>query len=226
MKQAPVGRHYQGEAGVLYAQKHGSGGELGYRLNAEFFLPYLKTTDVILEFGCGNAGMLRVLKSHVTRAEGLEVNPTARQAALLVSGCTIHAGLHEIPEEPVYDAIVSNHVLEHIRDVCSTLEMLRIRLKPGGRLIVMLPIDDFREPHQRKWDRDDNDHHLHTWSPRLFANTLYDSGYDVQDVQVITSAWHPALYRFMRFGLTKLVCWSIAVLLKRRQIRAVAVRPT
>lgn len=128
--------------------------------------------------------------------------------------------------EPIYDAVVSNHVLEHIPDVCSTLYTLRQRLKPGGRLIVMLPIDDFRERYQRQWDHDDKDHHLHTWSPRLFANVLYDSGYDVQDVRVITSAWHPALYKFMRFGLTNLVCWSIAALLKRRQLRAVAVRTT
>jgi 2-polyprenyl-3-methyl-5-hydroxy-6-metoxy-1,4-benzoquinol methylase len=139
-----ISQRYLGQAGVEYAgEHHGTGKELGYRLNAAFFLPYLRAGDTLLDFGCGNGGMVRVLKEHVARADALEVNPAARAVARQDSGCTVYGDLKEIPRQPIYDAIISNHVLEHVRDVCGTLEALRERLKPGGRLVVMLPIDDF-----------------------------------------------------------------------------------
>ena len=54
----------------------------------------------------------------------------------------VYASLDDLPLRPTYDVIMSNHVLEHVRDVCGTLERLRQWLKPGGRIVLKLPIDD------------------------------------------------------------------------------------
>jgi len=219
-----VSKHYLGDKGKEYLGARQDDAYLpGYYYDLQYFLPYLKESDVVLDFGCGNGGMLRLLSEKVACAEGLEPNPAAREVAD-TTGCRLYAAIDELPGEPRYDVIVTNHVLEHIRDVCSTLEALRPVLKPGGLLVAKLPLDDWRWSYQRCFDANDTDHHLYTWTPRLFANVLYESGYDVREVRVITSCWHTRLFPLLRFGfrpLMPLIHWAFAVVKKRRQLLAV-----
>lgn len=223
-----ISEHYLGARGEAYidARQALSRAEHGYRLNFAWFRPHLRAADRVLDFGAGTGGMLRLIKGHVARAEGLEVNPAAARLAREQSGCEVYERMDLIPAGPVYDAVVSNHVLEHVRDVCATLEQIRARMKPGGRLIVKLPIDDWRSRRQRGWSRDDVDHHLQTWTPRLFANVLFESGFDVRECRVLTSAWHERLFWLRRFGLERPAYWAFAALKHRRQLLAVALNPS
>lgn len=220
-----ISAHYSGERGQHYtALKQSDPYNPGYAVDFAYFRPYLKPSDALLDFGCGNGGMLRLAVPAVTRADGLEVNPASRQIAHH-QGLTVYASLAELPAEATYDVIMSNHVLEHVRDVCDTLERLRQKLKPGGRILLKLPIDDARTAYQRAWIRDDPDHHIQTWTPRLFANVLFESGFEVQECRVIVSAWHPKLFRFTKFGVTPFLFWLLAVMKSRRQLFAVGVNP-
>jgi SAM-dependent methyltransferase len=151
------------------------------------------------------------------------VNPAAAQIAR-ASEYSVYGSVAEIPADAAYDAIVSNHVFEHVRDVAGTLEQLRTRLKPGGLLITKLPIDDWRNPQQHIWSADDVDHHLHTWTPRLFANVLFEAGYEVREAKVICSAWHPKLFPLVKLGLGGLAFRALAVIKRRRQLLAVGMR--
>lgn len=217
-----ISSHYLGDKGEEYVEhRQADYFWKGLRINAERFLPYLSATDVVLDFGCGPGGLLPFLKGRVTRVDGLEINPAAAAMARKF-GCKIYSRLDEIPTDSAYDAVVTNHVLEHVRDVCTTLEILRSSLKSRGRLVAVLPIDDFRAGYQRKWDRNDVDHHLATWTPRLFANVLFEAGFEVKECRIITAAWHPRLAPLMLPGLTRTVCWATAVALRRRQLLAVA----
>ncbi len=220
-----VSSQYLGARGEAYFRSGQENPELfGYFLNSFHFRPYLKPEDKILDFGCANGGLIRQLRRHVAHAEGLEVNPASRALAV-ASGATIYASLDEIPADVVYDAIVTNHVLEHIRDVCSTLEILRGHLKPGGLLIAALPIDDFTTRYQRAWSDHDKDHHLATWTPRLFANVFIESGYTVREVRVLTSAWNRRLFPFYRGPFRRIGTYLTSVLLHRRQLIAVGAAP-
>jgi 2-polyprenyl-3-methyl-5-hydroxy-6-metoxy-1,4-benzoquinol methylase len=220
-----VSKHYAGERGQAYAaSKQPDPLGFGYAIDFEYFRPYLKHGDVALDFGCGNGGILRHVARHTREAHGLEVNAAA-MAMARAQNLTVFPSLEALPNEPRYDVILSNHVLEHLRDVCGTLEQLRERLKPGGRLVVKLPIDDHRTPYQRAWSPEDSDHHIQTWTPRLFANVLFESGYEVDECRVITSAWHPKLFPLARLGLGKFAFWLLAVVKSRRQLFAVARNP-
>ena len=217
-----VSAYYEGDAGTRYV--HGRQTDpnlLGYRLDYAYFKPFLNSTDVVLDFGCGNGGLLRLLKEHVSKAEGLEVNQSAVEIAR-TSQATVYTSIEDLPACEAYDRIISNHVLEHVRDVPSTLERLRVTLKRNGLLLLKLPIDDWRARHQRTWDREDRDHHLQTWTPRLIANVLYEAGYEPLTIDIVTSAWHPRLFCLARLGLAPLAFWSFAVLKKRRQLLVVA----
>lgn len=213
-----VSDHYKDDAGSRYYEHHQANPKsIGYRLNFDYFKPYLKPDDIVLDFGCGNGGMLLLLDEHVRKAEGLEVNPRAIEQARTL-GLTVHAGLDQLPQRPVYDAVVSNHVLEHVRDVSTTLERLRGSMKPGGRLLLKLPLEDWRAREQRVWSKEDIDHHLHTWTPRLIGNVLYEAGFEVDEIRVVTSAWHPRLFPLLKWGLGRLAFRALAVLKKRRQL--------
>ena len=146
-----VSEHYRGQRGEQYsALKQSDPSHPGYAVDFAYFRPYLKDSDTILDFGCGNGGILRLAVPLVTRADGLEVNPASRKSSLNEE-FMVYASLDDLPLRPTYDVIMSNHVLEHVRDVCGTLERLRRSLKPGGRIVLKLPIDDARAAYQRAW---------------------------------------------------------------------------
>jgi hypothetical protein len=79
-------------------------------------------------------------------------------------------------------------------------------------------MEDWRSADSRKWCSDDIDHHLQTWTPKLIGNVMYESGFGVQDIRIITSAWHPKLFPLVRLGLGRLAFWVLSVAKKRRQL--------
>lgn len=221
ISESKVSARYVGSAGEEYSKKrqadpHG----IGHQLNLKYFSPYLSPGHSVLDFGCGNGGMLNLISKTVQRADGLEVNPKSAEVARSL-GLSVYSSIEELPATPTYDVIVSNHVLEHVRNPSLTLETLRKSLKSGGLFVVKLPLDDWRSKHQRTWSKHDVDHHLHTWTPRLLANLLFEAGFEVNELRVITSAWHPKLFPFAKFGLDQLAYNAFARLAKKRQLFAV-----
>lgn len=217
-RELQVSNHYKGTAGIRYVdmrQKDQS--HIGYALDFGYFKPFLKRTDCVLDFGCGNGGMLRLVAQHVCRAEGVEVNASAAEIARS-SGLTVYSSLEALPDGELYDVVVSNHVLEHIRDVTSTLEHIKRKIKRQGLLLLKLPMEDWRSADSKMWSSDDIDHHLQTWTPKLMGNVMYESGFEVKDIKIITSAWHPKLFPLVRLGLGSLAFWALAVAKRRRQL--------
>lgn len=134
----------------------------------------------------------------------------------------MYSRIGEIPADRLYDVIVSNHVLEHIPNVVDTLKLLRKHLVPGGKFVTVLPIDDFRDPANSKWSSENLDHHLHTWTPLLFGNTLIEAGFQPIQTRIITHAWTGKLFFLGDGWLQDIACYFVAVLKKRRQLLAVA----
>lgn len=141
-RELQVSKHYKGAAGAHYVNMRlNDQNHTGYALDFEYFRPFLKTTDCVLDFGCGNGGMSRLMMQCVQRVEGIEVNASAAEIARS-SGLTVYSSLDELPDEALYDVVVSNHVLEHIRDVPSTLEHIRRRIRKEGLILLKLPMED------------------------------------------------------------------------------------
>jgi len=221
-----ISRHYTGAAGQRYliARQQDRVDQLGDILQSRFFAPHLLPTDRVLDFGCANGSITRQLRPCVRSIVGLEVNEHSRALAI-ASGLEVYASLAAVPSETRFDAIVSNHVLEHIPNVHGTLVQLRELLAPGGRLIVMLPIEDFREARNRVWRHSDTDNHLYSWTPLLFGNLLAEAGFLPQTLSIVTQAQSRKLF-FLGDGILQAMAGRLLSIVRRkRQLFGIARSP-
>jgi SAM-dependent methyltransferase len=215
---AAVGQHYSGEEGESYFAWQGMVGVLGARLNVGKFDQHIGPDDTVVDFGTGGGWLLEALPGaeHV----GIEPNPHARGSAIS-RGLRVVESPRDLPDG-FADVVISNHALEHTLRPYDELRELHRILKPRGRLVLSLPLDDWRK--QKQIDAADTNHHLYTWTPLLLRNLLTEVGFQVHQVKVITHAWPPNAAVLSRlpspvFDAMARV-WS--VLLRRRQLQAVA----
>ena len=215
--------HYIGERGEAYFRHQNSGGSRRGRINARKFSRHVSPNDTVLDFGCANGSLL--LNLDCKERIGVEANPAARRVA-------VEAGLKVVPSTDALpprcaDVVISNHVLEHVLSPHETLCGLRRVLRPRGRLVLYLPMDDWRM--QKRPDPEDINHHLYAWTPLLLGNLLSEAGFDIQKICVYTHAWPPSSWQTLDARLPTwlfdLICRVTAWRYKRRQIMAVAVAP-
>jgi SAM-dependent methyltransferase len=213
--------HYKGEAGSRYFDWQNKNGEVSGRIEARKFKAYVKPTDSVLDFGCGGGHVLRNLDC--ARRFGVEINPAARTAALQ-GGVECFESIAGV-ENDSFDVVISNHALEHVENPISALTALRKKLRPSGVLVLCVPIDDWRT--QQKYERQDINHHLHTWTPQLLGNSLFEAGFTPEQfsIRLLTHAWFPGTanaYAKLPEFLFDMICQVFAVVSKRRQLLAVA----
>lgn len=95
----------------------------------------------VLELGYGVGLMTRLLRERGVPIEVVEGSPLlAAQARERHPGLVVHEGMFETfrPDAPV-DAVLALHVAEHVDDPRALLAHLATWLRPGGRLVVVVP---------------------------------------------------------------------------------------
>lgn len=215
--------HYAAGKGEEYFRYQDLIGSTGGVLEAAKFAPYIPLAADVLDFGCGAGHLLAELKC--AGKVGVEINPVAR-SEVSKKGLTCYADLSEVPHSSV-DVAISNHALEHVPYPIAALREIRRSLRPGGKLILCVPIDDWRA--SKAYVASDINHHLNTWTPQLLGNTLVEAGYEVRtsSIRILTHAWPPraaALYRVSP-TLYRLTGFLWSVLTRRRQLLAVVDAP-
>jgi SAM-dependent methyltransferase len=176
-----------------------------------------------VDFGCGGGFMLERLNA--AERIGIEPNPYARDAAQS-RGLRVVASPRELDDGSA-DVVVSNHALEHALAPYHELRELHRILKSGGRMILWLPLDDWRRLEQRWPSEPDVNHHLYGWTPRLLSNLLTEAGFTVTSVRVVAHAWPPkaaVLRRTLGRRNFDAVAHAWAILGRRRQLCALAFR--
>jgi SAM-dependent methyltransferase len=177
--------HYRGEAGARYFLYQSRFADVVAQLSARKFAKYIRPSDVVLDFGCGGGFLLSLL--NCTRRLGIEINPIARRTAE-ANGLTCFETLDEIGDQTL-DVAISHHSLEHVPSPLFILAELQLKLKPGGLLLLIVPIDDWRT--QKRYDPSEINHHLYTWTPLLLGHLLSEAGFDTKTLSTAigTNGW-------------------------------------
>lgn len=225
MTDADVGVGGDGAAGhydARYFDWQSSIGAFGGIANLPKFEDYVQPTDRVIDFGCGGGYLLANLEAAAKL--GIEPNATAREEAAARFGLDCVAGTAEV-EDGWADVIISNHALEHTRHPLRELERLRPKLRPGGRIVFVVPCEHIGH----RYRPGDVNHHLYSWSPMAAGNLFTEAGYEVQASEPFIHKWPPRYRRIMRwFGprIFHLVCRVYARVERSWfQVRVVAVRP-
>lgn len=213
--------HYTGVKGERYYAIQARSAAQNAKFNAFVFRSYIHEADAVLDFGCGGGFLLDILAARIKI--GVELNPVAREQALTL-GIATYSTLSEVKGQS-FTRIVTSHALEHVPSPYQALVEMRDVLEPGGLLLWLSPMDDWRAKQNRRWHDNNHDMHLYTWTPQLMGNLLVAAGYCPRSIKVVTHAGPPRLGKYLwdiHPTLFHIAARFTAVFLKRRQLFAVA----
>jgi len=211
--------HFLDERGADYFARYKLSAEQAADLNLGKFEHHVKPGDTVVDFGCGTGALLARLPA--ARKIGVEVNDLSRKKARS-RGLEVLPSAADLPDE-LADLVISNHALEHTLHPLAELRELIRALKPGGKLVLWLPLDDWRA--QRSPKGRDLDNHLFGWTPQTLANLLTEAGFEVESVAVVPHAWRLGFLRVkdrLPRGLYRALTFVTAAVLRRRQLCAIA----
>jgi SAM-dependent methyltransferase len=150
----------------------------------------------VLEIGCGGGGLLRLLRERGASAVGIDTlsvalnlvrerldaderGQTRIKEKNQCSAMFVRVPLVQIGEggalpfrDAAFDAIVGQHVIEHLPDADAALREWKRLLKPGGRLALATPNADYPDPAHFA-DAD----HAHIFSPRELSDAAVRAGF-------------------------------------------------
>ncbi|MGQ0741109.1 MAG: class I SAM-dependent methyltransferase [Alphaproteobacteria bacterium] len=203
---------YTSERGAqYYAQRAALRSTDAQRERAELFADLADAAAVILDFGCGNGGVLAQLSAR--RRIGIEVSPYAINDARERLDC-VASSLEEIPDSSV-DVAISFHALEHVTEPALVLQNMFRVLKPGGRMRIVVPCEMpalLRE--HRRWRRQDTNMHLFGWTPLTLGNLLTVCGFEVAESGIVPASAGGRIGRMLgpKNSIRKLLAYAKALI--------------
>jgi len=135
----------------------------------------------LLEVGCGSGRRLRRLHGHGWNVTGQDVDHEAI-AQVAARGLPVLAGPLETLRLPAesFDAIVMNHVIEHVHNPLELMSECRRLLRPRGLLVSITPNTKSWGAARfgRDWRGLEVPRHLYLYSPLPLARLAKESGFE------------------------------------------------
>jgi SAM-dependent methyltransferase len=151
----------------------------------------------VLEIGCGTGHNFEVL-SRFGMLDALEIDAPARAIASARLGRPVgDAPLPDLPgvTDGGYDVIALLDVLEHIEDDLAALKGIMTKLKPGGRVLLTVPAN------QWMWSAHDSvHHHFRRYNPRTLRRVAEGAGLKVDMMTHFNTLLFPLAAGFRLLG--------------------------
>lgn len=161
-------------------------GQIGGYLNKFKFEKEVNSEDILMDFGCGGGYLLENFSNK--NKIGFEINRSA-WGEIKKKGIEVYDNFDDISDNSI-DTIISNHAMEHVPLPLETLKNLYKKLKPNGKIIVVIPCEQPTEG-CFYYKPNDRNQHLHTWCPMTFGNLSTLAGFKVLNCMPITHQWCP-----------------------------------
>jgi len=147
-----------------------------YRVRSQLaFRKYFKDLDPeskVLEFGCGMGQNIALLK----HAVGYDISQFSLDFCRK-KGISVVGSLGEL-EDHSFDVVFSSHVIEHLERPLDLLRSMHSKLKPGGKLIILVPVEWHRRA--KSFALNDNEH-IYSWNFSTLNNLLIRAGFRISD---------------------------------------------
>ncbi len=97
----------------------------------------------ILDVGCGSGLRLQVFKDAGCEVEGNETSAACVEHIHSIGGIPVHHGrIETLNISRQYDVVTMFALLEHLADPLSVVSAVKKLLKPGGKLVIQVPVVD------------------------------------------------------------------------------------
>jgi SAM-dependent methyltransferase len=168
----------------------------------------------VFEFGVGLGKNIALLE----HKSGYDISEFARTFSAQ-HGIQVFSDMGAVPDGK-FDVVLSSHVLEHVDSPLDNLRLLATKLKPGGKLILVVPV----ELHRKVPFAIDADQHLYAWNFRTINNLLQRAGYQILEnrYRYGTLQYKLRYVGKLSFRLYRLHTKLIGRLLRRRDMIVIA----
>jgi SAM-dependent methyltransferase len=145
----------------------------------------------LLDVGSGVGLLVRLAEERGWSAMGIDRAPAAARVARGHGIDVRRVELEEVTEFD-FDVVVMMHVLEHVFDPVGFVRSAAKHIRPGGLLVVNVPISDGLMPRLlgRRWYGFQPDQHVHQFSRHALRAVALRSG--LQPVRVTSESLHYA----------------------------------
>lgn len=138
-----------------------------YWKEAIFYRNNVNPDLAVLDYGCG-LGQVSASLSNVTFFDSSEYAVNF----LLQRGKNALSRVENIPEKQ-FEFLLSSHSLEHSPTPANDLKIFHRYLKPGGKLILILPVEVDLKPSLEP----DSNQHFQCWTFQTITNLLFYCGW-------------------------------------------------
>ncbi|MFQ3574552.1 MAG: class I SAM-dependent methyltransferase [Thermodesulfovibrionales bacterium] len=161
------------------------------RVSTDFWFKALGGMDKkgrLLDIGCGNGSLIRLMNEWGWQAEGIEPDHHAFKIASSMGLKVVNGDFLESNfDDESYDAVISNHVLEHVYDPVGFLKKCYRIVKPNGIICIATPNASSWQHllFKRHWMALDPPRHFYLFSPESMRLCAQMAG--VQDYRISTT---------------------------------------
>ena len=151
-----------------------------FREMADLVAPHLKPSHRLLDVGCATGGLLAEFKRRgFSNLLGVDPSPSCARVTQQLYGiesrCLNISELGELGEQ--FDVIFLTGVLEHLRDVDPSLNLVKARLRPGGLIFFVVPDASRYEGHPGAPFQFFSMEHVNFFAPKSLRHLMARHGF-------------------------------------------------
>jgi len=183
-----------------------------------------RTGGELLDVGCAYGNWLTaLLEQGGWRLSGTDISGHAvAEAARRLVGRGVDLKVSALPaldfEDASFDAVTAFDVVEHVPDLPGAFRELGRVLRPGGHLLMVVPVyDGLTGPIVQRLDKDPT--HLHKWARTQWLGAVQSFGFELVD-WVGQFRWLPPRGPYLFRRTRRLRRHSPAVLIVARKTRS------